>query len=115
MGDNMDNFKFRSGKKTLNIEDKEYTLDIGNKEQLKAWLAKIGELDKLAKSMDVESESVVDDLVKLEKEIVDATVGDWERLWALAEENVFAMLDLVRMLSGVLKESVSDRMKAYGL
>lgn len=108
-------FKFKSGKKVLKIEDKEYTLDIGNKEQLKAWLAKIGELDKLAKSMDVESDTVIDDLVKLEKEIVEATVGDWDRLWALAEENVFAMLDLVRMLSDVLKDSVADRMKAYGL
>lgn len=111
----MDNFKFRSGKKTLNIEDKEYVIDVGNKDQLKAWLSKINALDKLAKDIKTDDTEVVDKLIQIEKEVIEATVGDWDRLWSLAEENVFAMLGLVRVLSDVLKESVSDSMKAYGL
>jgi hypothetical protein len=108
-------FKFKSGKKTLNIEDKEYILDIGNKDQLKAWLSKINALDKLAKDIKTDDAEVVDKLIKIEKEVIEATVGDWDRLWSLAEENVFSMLGLVRMLSDTLKDAVSDRMKAYGL
>jgi hypothetical protein len=108
-------FKFKSGKKTITIEGKEYVLDIGNKDKLKTVLSKLGEIEKLGDAMDAKSPEVVDKLVALEEEIVTATVGDWERLWVLAEENVFAMLGLVRTLSELLTESVNEVAKGYGL
>jgi len=64
--------------------------------------------------MDVESDTVVDDLVKLEKEIVEATVGDWERLWASLKRTSRHARPCSDAF-GRSQDSVADRMKAYGL
>lgn len=109
----MAEFKFRNTKKTLEIEGKQYIIDIGNVDTLKAWAAQVAEIsDKLQADSD---QTTIDRMVDMEQKVVNLIIGDWERLWELCEHNVFAMLDLVTHLSEHLNAWIKERQDQYGV
>jgi hypothetical protein len=106
----MAGFKFNSGKKTLEIEGKEYIIDVGNYDQLKSWMSKIDGISRLQ-----ENPNDIDSMVSLQKEIVSMILDDYDRLWDLCEHNVFSMMDLVKHLSEFLEKSIKERYIGYGV
>lgn len=110
----MSTFKFKSGVKTLDITDdagtviKTYRINVGEKEAMKKWTAKLSEIQETAEKLENDSR-IYDELEKMMRDIVQTIVGDWDYLWDLAEHNVFSMLGFVRHLSVF----INDEMKKF--
>lgn len=84
-----------------------YSINFGNHENLKKWMSKINDINRISEKLST-GESVIDDLVSLEKEIIQMITNDYEKLWELCEHNVYTMLDLVRFFSEHIREEVED-------
>lgn len=113
----MASFKFGSNKKTYTIEgmEKEYVIDVGNVDTMKAWRAQLPPVIKAAEALQVGT-AEVDDLVGLTRDLVNIVLdGDFEHLWKLSDHNIYAMLSLVADLSRVIREAQGDIGKVYGL
>lgn len=116
MGDYMAEFKFQSTKKKITIEGVDYEFDIGNKAQLKLWLSKIAAFEVASKSIDqTDTDAFVDSLEVMARDVINSTIGDWDRLWALSGENVFGMIALVGALAKEFRSGLESATKGYGL
>lgn len=105
-------------KKPVEIKDEEgnilasYQLDVGNHQNLKKWMAKIKDIENIVNKINADA-NVLDDLVNMEKEIVNMLTGDWDNLWDLCNENVFTMLSIVRFFSEHVREGLQDSIGQY--
>jgi len=114
----MGEFTFKKSK-TIDVKSeageivKTYTMDVGNYEKLKMWMSKAKEIDALAKR-NAEGEPVIDDILALEKEVINMmTGGDFEFLWELSEHNVFALLAFVNYMAGFVQDEMKTLRGQY--
>lgn len=91
---------------------REFTLDVGNYQQMKDWQAKIAKINALQEKLK-DGEDHIDDLVALEKEIVETTVGDWEWIWQATGQNVYSVMEFIRHISDHIHEEVKARTSAF--
>lgn len=106
-------FKFQSTVKTLSILGKEYRIDIGNAELIKAWSARSDELARQVESMDDKN---IDAMVSMCKSIVDLLLdNDFDRIWEESGHNIYSMFDLISKLSKFINQTRDTRLKEYGL
>lgn len=114
------NFEIESTIKELEIKNgkgevvKSYSIDIGEREQTKSWIREINELQKVGQKFS-EDENAIDEMVNMEKKVVDAILGkdSFDELFKLFNSNVFIMLRFVKNLSTQLNEWMSSFYKEY--
>jgi hypothetical protein len=110
-------FQFKSGVKTLEVKNsdgaviKTYSINVGQKDQVKAWIDQLGKIQEI--DPNVKDSSVIDKLFDMEKEVVTLILGDWETLWNACEQNVFSMLSFVKYLSEFLTDAMQGFYKDY--
>jgi hypothetical protein len=98
----------------VTLFQKRYVLDLGNKEIVKKIYASCQRLSELVKSMQ-KDDTALDAVEDLAKEIISATLGDWDDIWAAANHNVYAITALSYHLAQAMKEDSAGAMKRYGL
>jgi hypothetical protein len=116
----MSEFTLLSGVKTLDIKNangdviKQFSINVGQKEQTKKWMKEIQEVQKVSAKLAEDVESI-DQLAEMEQKIVSSILGDegWELLWKTCGENVLVMLGLVKYLSDFLTESMKEFYDSY--
>ena len=116
----MAEFQFKSGVKTLDIKNpsgevvKTFTINVGEKEQTKKWMAELEKVQKISANLSGDS-SVLDELEVIEKSVVESILGvySWEFLWELCGKNVLSMLGFLKYLSEFLSECMNDFYKDY--
>jgi len=90
------------------IFEKRYSIDIGNKERA------CYELQKKSEDF-AKDETAFDQIEELSKNIISATIGDWEVIWEKANHNIFAVMALAFHITNTIKEESGSGMKRYGL
>ena len=96
------------------IFEKRYSIDIGNKERLKEIYRACYELQKKSEDF-AKDETAFDQIEELSKNIISATIGDWEVIWEKANHNIFAVMALAFHITNTIKEESGSGMKRYGL
>ena len=110
-------FQFKSTKKSFEVRSvageviKTYYVDIGNRDTLKNVLNRFAQLQTDLKEIEsgVMSPEAIDTIVLSMQNIIDTLLRDWETLWRECEENVFAMLELVKALVDLCVEAMNER------
>jgi hypothetical protein len=120
MSDNALTVKPKSGKKTLKIEwpdnrwfqkrSEYFSFNIGNKDALTSWYEKAKTLERVEHFKD---ETALNDLYEIEKELITMILGEksWKRIWKRSGNNVFAVLQIVQALSGMIKVGIDESIK----
>ncbi len=104
--------------KTIEVKDpegttlREFTLDVGNYDSLKAWQSKVGEIQELQKKLNEGAEDV-DEIVRAGRELIEVTVGDWEWLWETMNKNVYTMLAFISHISNFIQAEIKAKTEAY--
>ena len=117
----MAEFVFKSGVKTLEVKDSEgkvlrtLSIDVGNKDKVKAWMRKLSEIQQVKTDVSGENVEVFDQLEELEKNVIISVLGEeeWKALWEIANHNVLGMLGFITYLSTFLRESIEGFYKEY--
>lgn len=106
-------FKFKSTKEPFIIKGsndevlKSYIVDTGNEAFVRAITEKIDKLQKI----DTNS---IDEIKAVQKEIIDSVFNnEFDELYVLFEENIFAMMELIVELANMMKKNTNDKFKKY--
>ena len=107
-------FQFRGTKEEFTIKDesgkviKTYVIDVGNEKTLRDIFARYADLVEFSKGLEVNDESI-GKMIGLERSIVSAVLSesDYEILWEECAHNVFAMLDLINSLAGIIQNAIA--------
>ena len=94
--------------------NKRYSIDVGNKEKLKAIFASCKDIEEQAKNIG-DNDEAFDKLESLARGVIQSTLGDWDAIWEASGHNIFAMVGLTAELARVIKEDASASFKRYGL
>ena len=94
--------------------NKRYSIDVGNKEKLKAIFASCKDIEEQAKNIG-DNDEAFDKLEGLARGVIQSTLGDWDAIWEASGHNIFAMVGLTAELARVIKEDASASFKRYGL
>lgn len=94
--------------------NKRYSIDVGNKEKLKAIFASCKDIEEQAKNIG-DNDEAFDKLESLVRGVIQSTLGDWDAIWEASGHNIFAMVGLTAELARVIKEDASASFKRYGL
>ena len=94
--------------------NKRYSIDVGNKEKLKAFFASCKDIEEQAKNIG-DNDEAFDRLEGLARGVIQSTLGDWDAIWEASGHNIFAMVGLTAELARVIKEDASASFKRYGL
>jgi hypothetical protein len=116
----MSEFTLLSGVKTLDIKGangeiiKTFSINVGQKEQTKAWMKEIQEVQKVSAKLSEDVNSI-DQLAEMEQKIVSSILGveGWTLLWKTCGENVLVMLGLVQHLSKFLTDAMKEFYDSY--
>jgi len=113
----MASFKFGSTKKIYTIEgiSKEYVIDVGNVETMKAWREQLPSVLANAEAMG-KGGADLEPLILLIKDMVNLILdNDFPVIWDLSGHNIYAMLGLISDLSKIIGDAQKDIAKTYGL
>ena len=95
----------RDGKK-LSI-----SINVGDPEALKAWIARSKELESISKN--ITTESAIDTLMTIEREIISMALGKkwWKKIVSFCDNNIFAVMDIVVSISTIMKDGVEENVR----
>lgn len=120
MNENPTVVKVKSGIKTLKVEwekssflKKKYdlfTFNIGDKDAITRWYEKAKTLDNVDKFKEA---TLLNELYEIEYELVTMILGkkSWKKIWKRSGHNVFAVLQILQVLSGIVKEGIEESIK----
>jgi len=112
--------KLTSGKRKLNVEWPEsgffqqkkeaFIFNLGDKDTLIRWYEKAKSLESVDKFKD---ETALNDLYEIEHELINMILGkkSWKKIWKRTGHNVFAILQIVQALSGMIKDGIEESVK----
>jgi choline kinase len=113
-------FQFKNSIAKYTINDvnggifKEYSVDVGNEETLKAVLSKIATLEKKAKAIgENPTAESIDGIRDLSKDIIESVLGNFDEIYNYANKNVFAMIGLTKSLADFINENLDQAFKEY--
>lgn len=114
------NFQVESTVKELEIKNSSgevvlsFKIDIGEREQTKAWIKEINELQKVGQKFS-EDEKAIDEMFEMETKVLNAILGEGsaEKLFEQFNNNVFVALKFVKNLSKQLNAWLDDFYKDY--
>jgi hypothetical protein len=114
----MAKFKYKSSKKPFDIVDendviiKSYVIDFENENVIKEIISKMQEMTD--NKIDTQSLDGINEVKKLAKDIINTLLdNDFDFLFERFENNIFAIIELVKELTNELNKSIIDKSKKY--
>ena len=108
----MKEFKFADRSETIKVEGKEYKIDVSKYEFIKACKDQLADLEaahtKFNENKDIEG------LIDVMRPVINLILeDDFDRLWEIANHNIYGMIDLASTLTEIINKGFIYKRSKY--